>query len=203
LVAEVEERNLPFEAILPALVQLNPEAERVTANRLRRSLATQDEKRQRAALRGIMTWLRNQVGFSIAIRGYRLPRFPEDLLQELGSRVANRRQPGLQLSLEAAISVLRRFPERANRRFIQSLTLGLDYLLEETQYRVDDLPISPIPAANTPAYRRLAAQLAGLLARHPRGRSEVVERWLEVAREDPLPEVRHAVDGGEEVEAEA
>ena len=155
LVDEIDAGKVPVESVLPVLIQINPGSEKAIASRLRRALATHDEDRQRAALNGLTNWLQNQAGSPLALRGLELPRVPEDLLQELGSRVANQRQPGLRLALGTAISVLRSFPERANRRFVKSLTLGLDYLLAETQYRMDDDSAGQIPAAETPTYRLL------------------------------------------------
>jgi hypothetical protein len=194
LVNDIDARQVPVERILPALLRLKPDAEKATASRLRRSFATSDEQRQRAALAGLTSWLRNQVDSSVATKGYQLPRVPDDLLQELGARVANRRQPGLGLVLETAVVVLRGFRERVNLRFIRALTIGLEYLLVETQYRLDDESTDQIAAADIPMYRMRGAQIAGLLARMPHGRSDVVQKWLEAARDDPLPEIRHAID---------
>jgi hypothetical protein len=192
-VDDMDSRNVAVEPVLPALLHLDPGRVRATASRLRRALAAHDEKKQRAALNGLASWLRNQTGSPLAVRGYQLPRMPENLLQELGSIIANRRQPGLLVALEAAITVLERFPHRANRGFIDSLRVGLDSLLAETEYRANDEPGGQVPYEAVPTYRMLAARLANLLAGVRGGRSEVVDRWIEAARTDPLPEVRQAV----------
>src|SRR5262249_39425110 len=114
------------------------------------------------------------------------------------SIVANRRQPGLLATLVFTITILEHFPQRANRRFIESLTVGLDSLLVETQYRANDEPVGQVPYEDAPTYRMFAARLANLLAGVRGGRSEVVDRWIEAARTDPLPEVRQAVGASTE-----
>jgi hypothetical protein len=192
-VSDMDNRNVAVEVVLPALLHLDPRRERETASRLRRALAAHNEERQRAALSALGNWLRNQAGSPLAVRGYRLPRMPENLLQELGSIIANRRQPGLLDTLRFAITVLEHFPERANRRFIESLTVGLDSLFEETQYRPNDEPVGHVPYEDVPVFRLLAARVANLLAVVHGVRSEVVDRWIEAAQTDPLPEVRQAV----------
>jgi hypothetical protein len=202
-VREIESCNVPVEAVLPALLRLEPQSEKATAAQLRRSLGTHEEERLRAALRGLTSWLRNQPNSPGAMRGYRLPRVPEDLLQELGSRVAGRRQPGLRHTIAASISVVQNSPERVNRRFIQSLTVGLGYLISETQYRTEDDAPGQIPAAETPTYRLLTTRLASLLAQIPGGRSEVIDQWLEAAQQDPLPEIRREIGDVTDVEDES
>lgn len=193
LVTEMETRGVPIEPVLPALLHLDRRRQKEISSRLRRGLATHDVRRQRAALSGLASWLRNQDQSPLAIRGYHLPPMPEDLLQELGSIIANRRQPGLLAVLQYAIIILEHFPKRANRRFIDSLTVGLDSLLVETQYRTNDEPAGQVPYEDVPDYRMFAARLANLLTGVRGGRSEVVDRWIETASMDPLPEVREAV----------
>jgi hypothetical protein len=199
----MDARNVAVEPVLPALLHLHPEREQATASRLRRALSSHDEKKQRAALSGLLNWLQNQAASPLAVRGYQLPRMPENLLQELGSIIANRRQPGLLAALGAAITVLEHFPQRANRRFIDSLTDGLDSLLIETQYRANDEPVGQVPYEDIPTYRMYAARLASLLSGVRGGKSEGVNRWIDAARIDPLPEIRQTAGdsaGGPQIE---
>ena len=83
--------------------------------------------------------------------------------------------------------------ELADAAFVHSLELGLEYLLGEASYRTSDLPTDLILSKDIPRMRRLAVEMAQQLVSVSYSRSPVVQRWLDAAPTDPLPEVRRAI----------
>ena len=99
--------HIPVERVLPALLRLEPSAIEATASQLRQGAVARDKRVQLSSLRGMITWAKYQEGSPLAPHGYSLPPLPNDLLQELGYWIASRRQPGLNLTMEVAIWILR------------------------------------------------------------------------------------------------
>ena len=65
---------------------------------------------------------------------------------------------------------------------------GLNYLAEELRYEREydeELPLM----------RFLCVQLSVAMTKHGYGDEPAVVRWLAIGRNDPLPEVRNAVEG--------
>jgi hypothetical protein len=116
-----------------------------------------------------------------------------DLIQELGSIIAGRRQPGLWYALDAARNILRDHPDAVDDRFKRSVLTGLDYLLPEAAYRAWGGEQDRIPYDRVPDYRARAAEIALILSRETGYQSDVTRQWLYEATNDPLPGVRRAV----------
>lgn len=78
----------------------------------------------------------------------------------------------------------------AQREVISQLTIqGLGYLIEELRY---DRKHDQDENFDVPLLRWGCTHLAMAMAEHGFGDDSTVARWLENAKEDPLPEVRHA-----------
>ncbi len=116
------------------------------------------------------------------------PHPPEDLVREIGIAIASRRSPVIPGALAAARWI---FVNGAQiyKKAIQHLAQdGLSYLAEELRYdREHDAP------DDVPLQRLFCAQLAVAMAKDGLNQHPAVVRWLEIAKEDPLPEVRNAV----------
>ena len=112
---------------------------------------------------------------------------PNDLVCEIGIMIATRRKKALGQALEIAKWVFDEGND-AQKETIRDLALqGLGYLVEELRYdREHDLD------ADVPFLRWACAHLALAMAECGLGDDPAVTRWLETAKEDPLPEVRYA-----------
>jgi hypothetical protein len=190
-VGDIERHGYVVDAVLPALLLLRPNNE--TASRLRHSLAALDEERYLAAVRGLIYWLENQPSRQRSQQAPQLPTPPPDLLQELGTIVAGRRQPGLFYALNAVSTILRHMPETTDEQFRASVRIGLDYLLADTAYRSCEDPRERIPYDDVPVCRREAAQIAILLRKTFNDLSSIIDQWISQVRADPLPEVRQVI----------
>ena len=110
--------------------------------------------------------------------------------------VATRRQPGLLQALGTVAWVLENCPDTtADGHFLDSIVVALEYLRVETEYRSFGSESDRIPYSEVPEYREKAARIASLLQKTPAAETETVRQWLAAALNDPLPEVRRAVDG--------
>ena len=112
---------------------------------------------------------------------------PDDLIREIGVIIATRRKVILGQALQTAKWVFAEGSE-AQREIIGQLAIqGLGYLAEELRYdREHDLDF------DVPLLRRGCAHLALAMAEQGFGDDPAVARWLEIYKEDPLPEVRYA-----------
>jgi len=191
-VEDLAKEHLHVEQVLPALLKIWPDGHAQVADRLRRGLVSSDPGQARASLAGLWQWLAESDSLGLTTP-------PSDLLHELGSIICSRRQTALDTALDAAAKLLddEQSPNREMLRtpeFLNMLAVGLSYLEVETTYRLDSqVSASGIPYDLVPEHRAKAARLAAVLSKHTGQESEVLRRWLESARIDPLPEVRNAV----------
>lgn len=113
----------------------------------------------------------------------------DDLIREIGIIIATRRKVVLAQALQTAKWVFAEGSE-AQREIIGQLAIqGLGYLAEELRYdrehdQGDDFDV--------PLLRWCCAHLALSMAERGFSDDPTVTRWLENAKEDPLPEVRYA-----------
>ena len=113
---------------------------------------------------------------------------PNDLVREIGIMIATRRKKALGQALEIAKWVFDEgndAQKEDHTRFGSARVSG--YLVEELRYdrehdQDDDVPF----------LRWSCAHLALAMAECGLGDDPAVTRWLESAKEDPLPEVRYA-----------
>jgi hypothetical protein len=199
LVSNIQQQGLPTEAVLPALLMIKDDPE--ITSRLRQGLASPDEHIYISSLRGLLYWLDNQPTNEILKDKPNLPPIPRDLVHELGVIVAVRRQPGLAQALSAVVAILRRCPQAVDDHFKDSLRVGLGYLFSEAAYRPFETVGDRIGYDEVPNVRRWAAEVAALLQYCMNESSPVVQRWVDSAIGDPLPEVRRAVESSSEFSA--
>jgi len=188
LVADMEQYGTAVEAVLPALLLLRQDPE--AAPRLRRGLASADRARYVSALRGLIHWLEYQPPLGGQGEALALPPPPQDLLHELGGIIAGRRQPDLIYALDAAGAILKQSNDTIDEQFRQSLVIGLEYLFSETAYRSAEDPGERIPYDEVPIYRAKSAHIATLLHSKFHETAASIQKWIETAKSDPLPEVR-------------
>ncbi len=192
LVQEVDQAHLPVHAVLPALLKYRPDAEDSSAAQLLFALTSADQSTYFQGVRGLLFWLRTQGDRNRRPIGYALPPPPRGLLQQLGANLAGRRQPGLDITLDACGTLVSEIPQAADAAFLAAVQIGLQSLLSEATYRTGPPAASAIPAEEIPHYRLLIARLVRHLAAVPSGNSPTVRQWIAAASADPLPEVRQA-----------
>jgi len=168
--------------------------ERVTAL-LREGIISPNPSKVHDALIGIYHWIccsRNENC---------LPPL-EDLLNELVHMISTRRQPELDMALDIAAAIVEGCPDTFSQKQLQELYIGLEYLLIETDLVHEhesntrwDQPVS-IPLNEKPDIRRYSAVLAHALHKyctaHSNDMPTVLDKWKEICKSDPLPEVRKA-----------
>lgn len=83
-----------------------------------------------------------------------------------------------------------------DQRFVNPLLRGLSALIVASDYqRADFEGWSGIKADDLPSVRAAAARLAVSLSSAGYKTDRIIQQWIEAAAKDPLPEVRHAVQG--------
>ena len=117
-----------------------------------------------------------------------IPDPPDDLVREIGIAISSRRRP----VLVGALTVARWIFEIGNQKHkdaIRDLAEdGLTYLAEELKYdRRHETP------DEVPLLRLRCAELAIAMAKDGFDEDPIIARWLDMAKDDPLPEVRNAL----------
>ncbi|MHB1034794.1 MAG: SIR2 family protein [Pirellulales bacterium] len=186
-VSEIGEAGFPVEdalvSMLPARADLCPT---ITA-RIRSGLVSQDNYKSRVAFQALLDWLQIAATSRVAPP-------PPDLVAEIGSIVATRRKPAIHHALAVSSVLVGSLSQFVHQSLVDSLCVGLRYLLEETQYSLERQTSSAaIPYDLVPEYRTLAAELAYSLSESRLTDDPIIAEWLKVAADDPLPEIRRAV----------
>ncbi len=154
-------------------------------NWLRMGLVSDDNALAASAISGLRSWLEASVDAGASLRPP-----PDDMLREVGLMIASRRSVALPHALQLARWVFNGGTP-SQREIISPLVLqGLSYLAEELKY---DREHDQKGSIDVPLFRLLCAQIAQSMAQSGLSDEQAVELWIKIAREDPLPEVRHAV----------
>ena len=173
-------KGIPAFEILPGILRSAPELLDDIAPTMAVGLASADGEMARAAFQALHLWLRWGPD-------EKLPSTPERLVREVGLATARR----LPVTGEALGIAQWIFEEgRADHReIIRDLVLsGMRYLLEELRY---DRETAMANMLDIPLARWRCIQVARAIADEQSETPEVVRRWLELGKDDPLPEVRH------------
>jgi len=179
--ARLPDKGIPAFAILPGILRSAPELLDDIALTMAVGLASADGDMARAAFRALQLWLRWEPDET-------LPTPPERLVREVGVATAARRLAATGEALGVAQWI---FEEgRADHReMIRDLVLsGMGYLLEELRY---DRETATEDMLDIPLARWRCIQVARAIGTEQLEPPEVVRRWLELGKDDPLPEVRH------------
>ena len=143
------------------------------------------------AVSGIHQWLE-----AASDPGSKVPQPPDDLVREIGIAIASRRNTVIVAALQLATWIFEN-GQKSHKVAIQQLVEdGLRYLAQELRYdREHENPYE------VPIKRLNCAELAAAIAKYRLDESPAAARWLEIARDDPLPEVRDAVAKQRDVDA--
>ena len=182
-IKRLTELGIPGFQLTGSLAQILPDRSDELMSWLRRGLASGDSATVRSAMAGLGSWLRREARNEPA-----LLHPSEDLFREIGLIIAARRWEALAPALDLAILVFDTGGEEVKELIQEYVLEGLDYLTTELDYeREQDDP------DKVPLLRLRCARLAVSMARNGFLSRSVVGQWLEVAENDPLPEVRHSV----------
>ena len=180
---ELNDADVQAHGLLPSIANAVPELRDDVELMMSTALASDDYSEAGNAMRWLRRWL---VWASNGALGFTGP--PEHLVREIGRAVAARRHAVLEPALDAVTWVFEEGTED-QREAIRDLVLkGFGYLIEELRY---DREQPAAPRLDIPLARWRCAQTARAMAKRGLEDVRVVRKWLEMGRDDPLPEVRH------------
>ena len=185
-VKRLAEAGIPSFILIHGLVKVLPTRVDELLAWLRMGFVSDDDDLAASAMACLRTWLTASLEANVSV-----PPPPTDLLREVGFIVASRRQITLPQALHVAKWV---FDEGTPdyRESISGLVIqGLDYLAEELRY---DRERDPDERVDLPLLRWLCIRLAQSMAQSGFREEPTVELWLELGRNDPLPEARYLTD---------
>ena len=182
--------KIPTFRLIPGLVRVLPNKFDEIVLLMKTGLASEHEDLSMNAVEGLRLWLEMTTDLVSLLREP-----PEDLVREIGVIIAVRRKGSLVQALQAA-KWLFDAGRDAHRETIKDLVLqGLGFLAEELRYDKehdqDEQENDPNAQNDIPLQRWCCARLALSMANQGLKDNPVISRWLEIAKEDPLPEVRY------------
>jgi hypothetical protein len=180
----MNQTNAPGFRLFAGLAKSLPNRLGEIAMSMRMGLASDNEGVAEEAVLGLHLWLRAASEGSSQIPGP-----PGDLLREIGVIIATRRKGALNRALQVARWIFSHGSDEQRDAIAQLALHGLRYLIEELRY---DRNHGEDGEAEIPLLRWGCAHLALAMAVFGYAADPTVIRWAEVARDDPLPEVRHA-----------
>ena len=186
MVQELNDADVPGYGLLPGIVNATPELSDDVALLMSTGLVSDDYNAAANAMPWLHRWM---VWASDPVLEFTAP--PEHLVREVGIAIATRRQTVLAQALYSAKWVFKE-GSKSYRRIIGDLVLkGLGYLTEELRY---DREQTFGAEFDVPLARWRCTQVARAMAEQGLAEIPVVRKWLEMGRDDPLPEVRRVAD---------
>lgn len=181
--ALVEERVIPTVAqALPELTKMLPCIEARAVRAILRAMMSIDSDSSWAGFNALLRWMKmNQMGI--------LPTIPRRLLDSVVSVIEMRREPALLHALTLAPQLLKMNVLTHDDE--ERLASALEFILIETCY--EDQNLNDRSMTTFTLKRAAAVKVADALQQKGNTDTTVV-RWLQSAKQDPLPEVRYALD---------
>ena len=180
---DLNEKQVPALTLAASVVSATPNRSAGVATALRVGMTSNEQDMAADAIEGVRLWIEAALDAESGI-----PSPPDDLVREIGISIASRRRPVLPAALATARWIFENGGQAHKEAIRQLVQDGLNYLAEELRYdRAHDDP------DEVPLQRLFCAQLAVAMAEGGLREHPTVARWLEIAIEDPLPEVRNAV----------
>lgn len=181
-VQELIDEGIPSYGLLPGIANGEPALSDEVALLMSTGLVSDDEDGARNSLFGLHRWM---LWASDSALAFASP--PEYLVQEIGIAIATRRRTILAEALYTAKWVFSEGGETYRRKIEDLVLKGMSYLTEELRYDREE----PFGVEfDVPRARWRCAQVARAMAKRGLGERAVVRKWLEMGRDDPLPEVR-------------
>lgn len=173
------------EALMPFLMNGSTMSVDSTASKIRTRMASIELDDVKTAMDAVFYWI-------WGTKSGKLPAIPEDLINEMGNIISDRRQPGLLSAMQQVQQIATLYPEYINATLLKSVEIGLEYLLKETAYVLaDDLTNRPVPVHEIAIYRRTGGCLAlAIMKLDPV--PAICLNWREAIASDPLVYVRNS-----------
>ena len=179
----LNDSGIPAFGLIAGLVKAMPNHFDELALLMRTGLAAENEALAKGAATALYHWLTTSDRVASQIQPP-----PSDLVREIGIMIAARRKGPLSQALQIAKWVFDEGNDEQKEAIRQLSLDGLGYLLEELRY---DREHDPDDDIDIPLLRWRSAQFAVSLSEHGYGDDPTVSRWLQIAEDDPLPEVRY------------
>lgn len=162
------------------LAQIIPHRATELATWLRTGLASSSRDNATRAVHGLYSWLQMSNNPDSPVQHP-----TQDMVREVGLIIAARRKESLSGALQVATWLFDVGSGELRDAILNSASEGLDYLAEELRYdREHDEDVTDL--------RWRCVQLASSMSKAGLESAPAVMRWLELARSDPFPKVRHA-----------
>ncbi len=174
--------EMPARVLSAGLVKTLPECFEEIVKSMKMGLASDEKKSAKNAAEALEFWL--EAGHDA---GVELKHPPTDLVREIGFMVATQRKAALIQALRIARWVFLKGSEEQRNAIKELVTEGLGYLAKELRYDAihdDDIDV--------PLLRWGCTHLSIAMAEHGFDHEPAVAGWVENAKDDPLPEIRHA-----------
>ncbi len=181
---DLNQSEMPGFKLIFGLIKAVPNRLDELALWIRTGLSSENDALARGAVVGLYRWLTT----SSEVNSQTQP--PSDeLVLEIGVLIATRRKASLDMALQIAKWVFDEGSDTQRKAICDFVMQGLGSLVEELRYDREHAQDDNI---NVPLLRWRSTQLALSMAVHGSGNTPAVVRWLEMAENDPLPEVRYA-----------
>ena len=159
---------------------------------LRMGMLADDEKIQKSALYGLAWWIEEA-----SAPGTRLRRPSLRCVEDMGVLVASQHEKGGTAAMEAAIAVLKGQSNRDVGVIVPLAVEGLQKWRSALAYSRPDVGGTTWDKTVV-GRRRSCVRLAYALHSGGHSTQEIVKRWLDAGKEDPMAEVRYAAEGLED-----
>jgi len=186
MVQELNDAEIPGYGLLPGIANAHPELGDDVGLVMATGLASDDSQAAANAMGWLHRWM---VWASDPALGFAGP--PDHLVREIGIAIATRRQTVLAQALYSAKWVSGEGGERYSRIIGDLVLRGLGYLAEELRF---DREQAFGAEFDVPLARWRCTQVARAMATRGLAEDPVIRKWLEMGKDDPLPEVRRVVD---------
>lgn len=180
---ELVNSGVPAYGPLPGIANVATNLREDVALLMSTGLASDDGRMARSAMVSLHYWMRFAAD---PVLEFATP--PRRLIREIGIAIATRRTTVLATGLDAAKWVFEEGSEQQRETIRDSVLRGLGYLAEELRYDREDAYAGKL---DIPLARWRSAQVARALAMQGMSKHPIVLRWLELGKDDPLPQVRH------------
>ena len=179
---KLNESDTPALRLAAGLIKSLPTRFSDVVQSMKMGLVSDDHRLARDAARGLQFWLSAANDSAAELRPP-----PADLVREIGVIIATRRMAALGQALQIAKWVFSDGGSEHRNAIGELASQGLGYLAQELRYdRSHD------PDVDVPLLRWGCTHLALAMAQNGFNADPAVTKWVESAKNDPLPEVRYA-----------
>jgi len=172
--------------IYPPLLSHRPQFSESLIGHLKSGIIGDDQDFAVDAVNGIVYWM------SLAETGHaELP--PAEIIEEIGLTIYLRHEPVLAQALQFAALLFEKQPDLAKNTIGPHVLSGLNRLFDSCDYR-QAIESGFADRIDIPFVRRSCAKLAIAMLKGEYSGNTALLKWIEAAKDDPLPEIRNLVD---------